>query len=261
MLLILSASSFRSSLTGRRASLDLMSLPALAHDELGLHGLAIPADLLKGWDAGQLEQLRRNADKAACPALLLYEPQAQSFATERKSAQAHDRLVRVFQAAERLGCSSAGISIEAPNEAPLGDAIVDELKRVMETAERLGINMLIQPAPGLTETPDQMTELIKRVGGFRIGSLPDFEMAAASGDANQYLRRLAPYAPVLFGSTVEFNKNGSHKTFDLKPCVEALVEVGYDASIAIDYRGVGDAAKGVAHTRDELLRLFEEAKK
>lgn len=260
MLLILSASSFRSSLTGRRPSLDLLSLPALAHEEMGLYGLAIPADLLKGWDASKLEQLRRNADKSACPALLLYEPQPQAFHTERKSGLAHDRLVRVFQAAERLGCSSAGFSVQAPNVPALTDSVVDELKRVMETAERLGINMLIQPAPGLTETPDLMTELIKRVGGFRIGSLPDFEMAAASGDANQYLRRLAPYAPVLFGSTVEFDKTGVHTTFGLKPCVEALVEVGYDASIAIDYRGAGDAADGVRRTRDELLRLFEEAK-
>ena len=120
--------------------------------------------------------------------------------------------------------------------------------------------MLIQPGSGLTQTPEQLTEIIKRVGGFRIGSLPDFQVAADSGDANQYLRRLAPYAPVLFGSTVEFQKNGTHSAFDLKPCVEALVDVGYDASIAIDYRGSGDAAVGVSRTRDELLRLFEEAK-
>lgn len=260
MLLILSASSFRSQLTGRRASLDLLSLPQLAHDELELHGLAIPADFLKGWTAKQMEELRRSADKAACPALLLHEPELQPLGHRNGGAVAVDRLRRVFQAAERLGCSSAGFGIKAADNEDEFERVIEALKIVMDSAERLGVNMLIQPSPGLTETPDRVTELIKRVGGFRIGSLPDFESAAASGDAAHYLKRLAPYAPVLFGSTVEFYKKGTHKTYDLGACAGALIEVGYDATIAVEYRGDDDPMEGVRLTRDEIRRLLEEGK-
>ncbi len=260
MLLILSASSFRSQLTGRHVSLDLLDLPRIAHEELELHGLAIPADFLKGWSAAKIEELRRGADKAACPALLLHEPDLQPLGSPSYSPGAIDRLRRVFQAAERLGCSSAGFGIKAQDNDTDFERVVESLKKVMEIAERLGLNMLIQPAAGLTETPDRVTELIKRVGGFRIGSLPDFEAAAATGDPAHYLRRLAPYAPVLFGSTVEFFKKGTHKAFDLGACAGALLEVGYDATVAIEYRGDDDIKQGVAQTRDELRRLIEEGK-
>lgn len=257
MLHILSASSFRTKLTGRQASMDLMDLPQMAHEELELHGLAIPTDLLKGWNNKQLEHLRRNSDKAACPALLLHEPTLQPLSKPKNADDAVERLRRVFRAAERLGCSSAGFGIQASDNEREFEFVVESLKQVMETAEQLGVNMLIQPAPGLTETPDRVTELIKRVGGFRIGSLPDFEAAANSGDPAHYLRRLAPYAPVLFASTLEFYKKGTHKSYDLGACIGALQEVGYDATVALEYRGDDDPMKGVRQTHDEIRRLLE----
>jgi len=260
MLLILSASSFRSKVTSRRNKLDMFSLPAMARDELGLHGLAAPTDLLGGWEVAAMERLRRSADKAACPVLMLFEPTPQALANPMKSEEAMDRLGRVFQAAQRLGAPSVGLTVQAPNTTPAFNTVVEQLKQVMEVGERLGINMLLSPTVGLTQTPDRMTELIKRVGGFRIGSLPDFQAASASGDAEQYLRRLAPYAPVLFGSTVEFDEAGEHTAFDCKPCVRALLDIGYSATIAIDYRGKGDPAQGVVKTRDLLTRLIEEPK-
>lgn len=260
MLMILSASMFKAKLTGRKPPLDLLSLPKYVHDELGLNGLAIPTDLLKGWDADRLEQLRESADKAACPALLLYETKEQPMGRGKRADAAVDRLIRVLYATDRLGCSSVGFSISAPDDESVLDVVVDRLKEVMAVAERLGVNMLIRPSPGLTGSPDRMTELIQRVGGFRIGSLPDFEAAAQSDDAHAYMRRLAPYAPVLFGSSREFTKRGRHTAFDLTTCVDALIDVGYDAAIAIEYRGDGDLAVGVAQTRDVIQRMYDKHK-
>jgi sugar phosphate isomerase/epimerase len=260
MLMILSASMFKSKLTGRKPPLDLLSLPKYAHDELGLNGLALPTDLLKGWDAARLEKLRQSADKAACPALLLYEVKDQPLVSGKRADTAVDRLIRVLYATDRLGCSSVGFSIAAPDDESIMDNVADRLKQLMKVAERLGVNMLIRPTAGLTSSPERMAELIQLVGGFRIGSLPDFEAAAQSDDAHSYMRRLAPYAPVLFGSSREFTKRGRHTAYDLTACVRALIDVGYDAAIAIEYRGDDDLAVGVAHTRDLIQRLYDKAK-
>lgn len=260
MLQILAVSSLRSMLTGRRASLTLEDVPRVAREELGLFGVAVPTDALVGASLATLDALRHAADKASCPALLLYEPAPLRLIDPRRREEAIQRVSKVLYAADRLGCSAAGVSIFAPDtDAAFGEA-VDSVRRAMESADRLGINLLIRPAEGLTSTPDRVTELIKRVGGFRLGTLPDFESASATGELEHHLRRLAPYAPVVLAATSGFSESGRHAAYDLEPAVRALVEIGYDATLAIDYRGAGDPKEGVMRTRDELDRIFEEAR-
>lgn len=260
MLQILAVSSLRSMLVGRRASLRLDDVPRIARDELGLFGVAIPTDVLVGASLETLDSLRHAADKASCPALLLYEPTPLRMVDPRRRDEAVERVGKVLYAADRLGCSAAGFSIAAADSDSAFDGAVDSVRRVMEAADRIGINLLIHPVEGLTSTPDRVTELIKRVGGFRLGTLPDFESASATGDLGLHIRRLAPYAPVVLAATSEFTKAGRHSAYDLSPGVRALVEIGYDATIAIDYRGAGNPKEGIARTRDELDRLFEEAR-
>ena len=129
-------------------------------------------------------------------------------------------------------------------------------------AEKRELNVLISPTEGLTEDPDRVAELIKRVGGFRIGTYPDFETASKSKDPIAYLRRLAPYAWAVNASTIEFvdlaeeaglEESGNeddeldalaellaapeHVTYDLDAMVQAIAAVGYDGTLAVDYRG------------------------
>jgi hypothetical protein len=64
--------------------------------------------------------------------------------------------------------------------------------------------VLIAPAAGLTEDPERLTDLLKGIGGFRIGTMPDFHTAAKSGDPVGYLKKLTPYASVVNASTLGF---------------------------------------------------------
>lgn len=243
---------------GRHPAMTLADLPRLTREELDLHGLALPTDLLSGAGAADLELLRRGADKARCPILALIEPDPLPMIDRRRGTTAVKRAQRVLRAAERLGCSSAGIGVAVEDGEESFEAAVEALKRVMETADGVGVNLLLRPAPGLTVTTERLTELIKRVGGFRIGTMPDFLTAAESGDPGHYLRRLAPYASVVVASADQFTKRGGHRGFDLAACVAALNEVGYDASLAIEYRGAGDLIEGVTMMRQALAAQFED---
>ena len=122
------------------------------------------------------------------------------------------------------------------------------MRRIAGFAERLDLNLLLRPARGPAAEPDRLTELIKRVGGFRLGSMPDFQDAAGGGDPDAVLRRLAPYAPAVLASSTRFTGE-EHKAYDLEVCARALRSVGYDGSVAIDYRGPGNVATGVQRTR------------
>jgi len=257
MLQILSASSLRPLLRGRHPALALEDVPALTRDELGLSGLMLPTDLLAGAGSAELERLRRQADRSRCPILALAEPDPLKVTDARWGSAAVDRAKRVLRAAERLGCSSAGIAVAAPEQA--ADAAVEALQEVMETADGVGVNLLLRPAPGLTQTPDRMTGFIKRVGGFRIGTMPDFLDAAATGDPGHYLKRLAPYASVVIASFEKIGPRTRRPKFDLAACVGVLGEVGYDASIAIEHRGEGDPVASVSAMRDALNTALADA--
>lgn len=274
MLLTLTAISLRSLLArGRSAKpkLELMDLPMYTRQELGLHGLNLSTELLAGISRDQLEKLRERADKAGCACLLLIESEAQSFgdASEAVGAAAIERLQRVIQAAHLLGCNAVAVKAAGEDNPEVFQRSADRLRKAVERAERLELNVLLSPAPGLTVTPERVTELIKKVGGFRVGTFPDFQAAAATDDPIGYLRRLTPYAAVVSASTVKFApEKGAkgddesagpvkHATYELEPLVKAILSVGYDGTLAVEFRGTGDAKLGVLRSRQALERLLD----
>lgn len=261
---------------GRAAPrLTLTDTPAFIKDELGMHGMSLSTDLLAGASPDVLDRLRDRADKAGCACLLLVEPTPQPLASEKKSAAAVDRVSRVVRAAHLLGCNSAAISIDAPDNDAAFDRVVDSMHRVMEKAEQLDLNLLINPQKGLTAVPDRVTDLIKKIGGFRVGTLPDFDAAVAADNPEQYLRRLTPYASAVVATMHEFaepeppddDEPGSlddlaemlmsteapvHTTFDIVPLLRAVASVGFEGTLTIDYQGEGDGTLGVMQSRDAI---------
>lgn len=273
MLLTLTANSLRPMLqSGKRGGLSLQDLPAYTFETLGLHGLNLSTDLLAGKGRSELEKLREAADKARCACLLLVEPQPLALGDldDAVANAALDRVLRVIQAAHLLGCNSAAITPIGEDDEHVQDMTVESLKRAMSSAEKLELNLLIAPGEGFTSSPERVTDLMKKVGGFRLGTFPDFETAARSNNPVAYLRRLTPYAAVVSATTIEFEGEGDemdldapppvHVPYDLQPLVEAVLSVGYDGSLAVDYRGKGDPTIGVIRSREALeMALMGEA--
>jgi sugar phosphate isomerase/epimerase len=248
-------------LEGKKAKLPLIELPRFTMDEFGLHGLNLQTKFLAGWGLDELDRLRDQADKVGCPWLTLIEEQAQPLGEtdEKKLEQALDRLDRVLRVAHRLGCAGVAIGVEhksSSDEAGL-DRVAERLKGVLSAAERLEMNLLLSPRPGLTSTPEQLTGLIRKVGGFRIGSLPDFEAASASGDAAGYLRSLTPYASAVTAAATGFDAKGKHQAFDLSTCVDAIKSVGFEGTLSLEYRGPGDPIQAILATKQVIEQGLE----
>lgn len=259
MLPILSATALAKRISDTRDGLSLLDLPRFTADELGLHGLMLPTNLLAGADLARLDRIRDMADKARCPCLVLVEsePQPLGRADDEAAEVAVERMRRVVSAAHRLGCNAAAMTIDAPDSEEAMSDVADNIRHILERADRLEINVLIAPGKGLTQPPDNIPALIKQVGGFRIGSMPDFEVAAKSGDPTEYLRRVAPYASAAIASSTVFDASGAHKPFDLLACLHAAQEVGFDGALALEYRGKGDPVEGLIKTRDAILAIDE----
>jgi len=202
------ASMLRPSRKGAEPKLALPDLPAYAKQTLDMFGLNITTDLLAGATRSALERLRERADKERCACLLLIEPEPLELGHEsdKVGGAGVDRVRRVLSAASILGCNAIAVSVKSDDTEDFLDFTVDRFRQIVETADKLDMNVLIAPNKGLTEKPERVTELIKKIGGFRVGTFPDFKAAVDSGDPEAYLRKLVPYAPVLCATTIELTE-------------------------------------------------------
>lgn len=258
IILTLAAGSLRTLLTRSRAPLALNDLPAFTADELGLRGLALPTDLLAGLRPSQFDALRDAADKAHCPCLLLVESLPLDFQEAAPKALAIERMKKLAAAASRLGCSAIGLKTDRVNDDTSLARTAAGVKEALSALDRLEVNVLLQPGDGALAAAAGLTELIKKIGGFRIGSLPSFEHAQATGDAEQALRRLAPYATSAIFATVKgFAKEGGrHEPWDLAKCIDAVRSVGYVNTLCIDFVGKGDPVKAIEQARDQMSQAI-----
>lgn len=254
MLLTLSANALRAQLSGGEPELDLLDLPKLAKHEFGFGGLQLSTSMLKGWDASKIEALRDHADKAGCPCLVLVEEQSHDLSdlegdtTERMMI----RMKKVLQVAHRLGCASVAMSIAPAVGEDAADLVAENLRDVVRAAERLELNLLLALSDGLTESPERLSSLIRKVGGFRIGAFPSFAQAGASGDPGAYLKAIVPYASAVTASCGTFDPQGRHDAFHLESCMDALKAVGYDGSLAVESGSGPDAFEQIAACKEAI---------
>ena len=246
ILLTLSAGSLRPILAAKDPRCaTIYEVPQFAATHLELRGLNLPTDMLKGFGLTEIERFRDEADRAHCPVLMLFEENPINFAVRGTPewTASLDRLRRLATAANRLGCPSIAVRAQSPDTDEAFEATSIGVKVALREIDKFELNLLLTPNEGLTFDAGRLTDLIKKIGGFRIGSFPSFARAAASDSLEQTLRKLAPYAPAIAASVRGFDKDGVHDGFSLEACVESIRSVGYGNTLALDFVGKGDGDK------------------
>jgi len=107
---------------------------------------------------------------------------------------------------------------------------------------------------------EPLVELVKKVGGFRIGALPSFLHAHESGQMREMLRKLAPYAQAMTAEIRGFDAKGEHTDWSLESCIETLRAVGFNNMLSLEWSGKGEGTKHLIRAREvltEALRATE----
>ncbi len=234
---------------------DVLDSPGISSNQLGLRGVMVDADHLSGWGHDQYDAFRNAADKAHCPCLLLRGSRQLDLVGGREAGR--ERIQRLSVAANRLGCNAVAITPKVSNDEHAVDAIVEQLRDAMADVERLDLNLLLQPCDGLTSDPDALIDVIKRIGGFRIGALPTFSAASITSDPLETLRKLAPYAG---GIVADFPCGKGKKKVDPVEGLVAVREVGYSNSIALSYVGSKNPLKEIEKIAEKMKTSLEELK-
>ncbi len=259
LLVTVSASAFADRIRDAGDPLTLVDLPSLGAGELGVRGLALPTSLLRGLGRADFDLIRDAGDKANCPSLLLHEDQPLGLADPDPAVRAGavDRIQQLSKAAEWLGCANLGLSIAGEDGEESFEVAASTVRETMHAPSRFEVGVLLESRPGITGDPGRLTDLIKKIGGFRIGSLPDFRFAHDTGDFEGVLRRLAPYAGTIF-ATVGKSARGEAPApasrdatpYDLRAGVQAVLAVGYQHAICLDHAGGGGAIQAIINARE-----------
>ena len=232
---------------------DIFDIPMLAGERFGLRGVMVDSAHLSGWELSAYDNFRNQADKAKSPCLLVRDNDQMDILGDTESAR--ERIRRLSVAANRLGCNALAITPTFPDDDHAVNFIIEQLREAMLGVERLELNLLLQPCEGLTSDPDQHVEIIKQIGGFRIGALPTFKAASDSGDGLNALRKLAPYAG---GIVADFPTGRGKKNIDPVEGLRVIREVGYSNTLAINYLGKGAAMKEVKKVANRMHEFLEK---
>lgn len=238
-----------------KAPLGPMDVPEFVAEELGLKGLNVHTPLLKGMVPRDLESLRDRADRARCPILVLVDETPLDFGPDAGPASI-ERVGKLGLCASKLGAPA--IAVELAKLPPdQFDAYAANVKRSLASLDRFDTHLLVRPGSATAGDPQRLADMIKKIGGFRIGSMPTFAHAAAGGDPAEVLRRLAPYAQAVEASVKGFAKTGKHESWDLAGCLEAIRNVGYQNTLCIDYAGRTDPIGNIERARDLFAHAID----
>ena len=100
-------------------------------------------------------------------------------------------------------------------------------------------------------------ELIKKVGGFRIGAMPIYGGGSSEEVDLEVLRKLAPYAGAIHMVVRKFTAKGKHKGYELGEAIATIRRVGYLNTVTIDYDGDGDPSKDILSAREQMQAAID----
>ena len=251
ILLTLAMQSLNSSIEADK--IDIKDVPRLSEEKFALRGIMLDATHLSGWSLDAYDQFRNNADKANSPCLLLRDNSIMDL-SPTSSEESKERINRLSIAANRLGCNSIAITPHFPENEEESNYIVQELRSAMQGVERLELNLLLQPCNGMTSDPSKHIEIIKQIGGFRIGALPTFASASATGNGLDALQKLAPYAGAI---VADFPPSRGKGGFSFEDGIKAVADVGYSNTVALNYIGKGNPLPQLSKVSKKMHAFLE----
>jgi sugar phosphate isomerase/epimerase len=250
---------------------------------IGYRGVEIMADVPHAWPAYLLpEQKQAIRDALAANRLAVSninafmmhavdDPRQRYWHPSWIEPDRHYRRIRVnhtkraLTLARELGARCITTEPGGPVEpgaswaAALGE-FVEELKPVLEHAEKEGVLLLVEPEPGLLiETADQFLELMGRLDSPAVGMNFDIGHSYCVGDdPAPTIRRMARYIRHFHLEDIAATRVHHHLVpgegaIDFRPVLQAVRDIGYDGWITIELYPYVDDPDAAARTALERV--------
>ncbi len=219
--------------------IDQLGMVDLCH-ELGIGGLELVNTFFPSPQYGYLKQLRKRAEDAGVKILLIMcDAEGSMAGPERASrmlaARNHHKWVDI---AAVLGCHSIRCNTGAQEGDPDAlDRCAESFAALVEYADAVSINVLIENHWGLSSDPGWLMPLIEKVNHPRFGTLPDFGNFPDAIDRYDAVRRMMPRAKAVSAKCYDFDAAGNETKIDYPRMMKIVDEAGYRGHVGIEYEG------------------------
>jgi sugar phosphate isomerase/epimerase len=178
--------------------------------------------------------------------------------------------------AAELGAHMVRVNASAPMSgaalAPI-DVTIVSYQRLAKTAQKLGLQLLVENHGGITTDPEVVVQLVESVAGLKVlADIGNFEplisaqMARMQGQEvqiNDYssaytgIARIAPYAGLVHAKTHDFDAHGEPVGLDVRRSLGIIHATGYQGPFSLEYEGDnGDPWQHTRRTHELVEEVF-----
>jgi sugar phosphate isomerase/epimerase len=226
--------------------LDNLDFARVAREDYGCEGLEYVNQFWKDKanDQTYLKELKKRAsDYGLTNVLIMCDGEGElGNPDEAKRKQAVENHYKWVDAAKFLGCHSIRVNAYSTGTwEQQRDLAADGLARLTEYGSKMKINIIVENHGGLSSNGKWLTEVMKKVGNKRCGTLPDFGNFRL-GNNQEYDRYLGVSEMMVFAKGVsakshDFDDKGDEIHTDYYKMMKIVGDAGYTGFVGIEYEG------------------------
>ncbi len=176
-----------------------LDFPRIAREDFGLNGIEFVNTLFEVPTISYLNRLKKNAEEHGVTMVLIMvdaegdgcEPTPEL----RKQFEINHR--KWVDIAHYLGCTAVRTNCRGPENVDKTEALkwaAESYNMLLEYAEQAKIKIVIENHGGVSNDPDWMVELMKKVDNSNFGTYPDWRQPSDDFDNYDYLKKTLPWA-------------------------------------------------------------------
>jgi sugar phosphate isomerase/epimerase len=224
----------------------------IAREDFGLNGIEFVNTLFDAPTEGYLKKLKNNAaTHGVTMVLIMVDDEGDGCANTKEGRKQFEIFHRKWvDAAHYLGCHAIRTNCRGPQQVDKNEALswaAESYNLLLEYASPANINIVIENHGGVSNDPDWMVSLMKKVNNPRFGTYPDWRSPSNQFDNLTYLQKTLPFA-----------KGMSYRNQPTEELTARMIKLskdaGYKGWYGIESSGREEIKKGIALLNKYLLK-------
>jgi L-ribulose-5-phosphate 3-epimerase len=228
-----------------------LDFPRVAREDFGVNGIEFVNTFFEVPTEGYLKRLKKNAaDQGVTMVLIMCDDEGDGAADTKEGQEQfainHRKWVDI---AHYLGCHAVRTNCRGPQNADKHEALkwaADAYSQLLEYAKPANIGIVIENHGGVSNDPDWMVDLMKKVNNPLFGTYPDWRQPSPEFDNYTYLEKTLPYAK---GMSYR-NQPSEELTAKM---IRLSMDSGYTGWYGIESSGREEIKKGIQLLNKYLL--------
>ena len=235
-----------------------LDFPHIAREDFDLNGIEFVNTLFESPTESYLKKLKSNADTHGVTMVLVMVDEEGDGCSDTKQGRKqfevnHRKWVDV---AHYLGCHAIRTNCRGPEGVDKNEALkwaAESYNMLLEYATPASISIVIENHGGVSNDPDWMVDLMKKINHPKFGTFPDWREPTAEFDNYTYLQKTVPYAKGMS------YRNQATEELTAK-MIKLSMDSGYHGWYGIESKGREEIKKGIGYLKKYLIDKNSEAR-